>query len=153
MAGKRLGQSARFCKAGARESLKFKIQNPEKLQNPNPRYHAAQSGTRFLTTGASQIPFRVSSGAFALEAFHGTRYLSPMPIYEFHCGKCGAESEILVRSKTSKGVKCPKCGSGKLSKKFSVFASSTAGGAPEAPSCTGNRGSCGMCGTGRAHSH
>ncbi|HSU54875.1 MAG TPA: zinc ribbon domain-containing protein [Candidatus Dormibacteraeota bacterium] len=76
-----------------------------------------------------------------------------MPIYEFHCDKCGDDSEILVRSKDWKGTKCPKCGSNKLSKKLSVFASSTAGARPEAPSCSGNPRSCGMCGTGRPHSH
>ncbi len=74
-----------------------------------------------------------------------------MPIYEFHCGQCDKDSEILVRSSNWEGTKCPHCGSGKLSKKLSVFASST-GGESE-PSCTGNPSSCGMCGTGRPHSH
>ena len=46
-----------------------------------------------------------------------------MPIYEFHCEKCEQDSEILVRSKDWKGTKCPHCGSARLSKKFSVFAS------------------------------
>jgi putative FmdB family regulatory protein len=82
------------------------------------------------------------------------RYDWRMPIYEFHCGKCDAESEILVRSSDWQGTKCPKCGSAKLSKKLSVFASSGgAEGSAEAPSCTGTPRSCGMCGTGRPHSH
>ena len=77
-----------------------------------------------------------------------------MPIYEFHCGKCGKDSEVLVRSKDWKGTRCPHCGSTRLSKKFSVFASGAAnGGGSEAPSCTGMPGSCGLCGTGRPHSH
>jgi putative FmdB family regulatory protein len=75
-----------------------------------------------------------------------------MPIYEFHCEKCEKDSEILIRSKEWKGTKCPHCGSPKLSKKLSVFASST-GNATEGPSCTGKPSSCGMCGTGRPHSH
>ena len=78
-----------------------------------------------------------------------------MPIYEFHCEKCEKDSEILVRSSNWEGTKCPHCGSGKLEKKFSTFASATAGpaGAAPAPSCTGTPHSCGMCGTGRPHKH
>jgi putative FmdB family regulatory protein len=76
-----------------------------------------------------------------------------MPIYEFSCEKCGKESEILVRSKDWKGTKCPACGSTKLTKKLSVFASSAGGEASEGPSCSGTPHSCGMCGTGRPHKH
>jgi putative FmdB family regulatory protein len=80
-----------------------------------------------------------------------------MPIYEFHCGKCEKDSEILVRSSKWEGTKCPHCGSAKLEKKFSTFASATAGNAGSAaaaaPSCTGTPRSCGMCGTGRPHKH
>lgn len=77
-----------------------------------------------------------------------------MSIYEFHCEKCERDSEILVRSSDWKGTKCPNCGSTKLAKKFSVFASANAGGADEpAPVCTGTPKSCGMCGTGRPHRH
>ncbi|HEY3861393.1 MAG TPA: zinc ribbon domain-containing protein [Verrucomicrobiae bacterium] len=77
-----------------------------------------------------------------------------MPIYEFHCGKCGKDSEVLVRSSRWEGTACPKCGSRRLAKKLSVFASnggesSAAAGA----SCSGQPSSCGMCGTGRPHSH
>jgi putative FmdB family regulatory protein len=50
-----------------------------------------------------------------------------MPIYEFHCGKCERDSEILVRSADWKNAECPNCGSKKLSKKFSTFAASSAG--------------------------
>jgi putative FmdB family regulatory protein len=89
---------------------------------------------------------------FRLVAFIGVDYVRLMPIYEFHCGKCGKDSELLVRSSDWLGTPCPHCGSTKLDKKFSVFASST-GGASEAPSCSGTPGSCGMCGTGRPHSH
>jgi putative FmdB family regulatory protein len=77
-----------------------------------------------------------------------------MPIYEFHCEKCEQDSEILVRSSDWKGTKCPHCGSAKLAKKLSVFASSVAtGGASEAPSCTGTSGSCGCCCGGGPHRH
>jgi putative FmdB family regulatory protein len=74
-----------------------------------------------------------------------------MPIYEFHCEKCERDSEVLVRSSRWEGTKCPHCGSEKLSKKLSVFASAMAGEA-ETP-CGGNPASCCRCGTGRPHSH
>ncbi|MBI3878709.1 MAG: zinc ribbon domain-containing protein [Verrucomicrobia bacterium] len=76
-----------------------------------------------------------------------------MPIYEFHCDDCEQDSEVLVRSSDWKGTQCPACGSTRLQKKFSTFASSSAGGAAEAPACSGQPRSCGMCGTGRPHSH
>jgi putative FmdB family regulatory protein len=74
-----------------------------------------------------------------------------MPIYEFHCGKCGKDSEILVRSSNWQGTKCPHCGSAKLSKKFSVFASS--GGGDEGSSCDSGGGGCGCCCGGGKHKH
>ena len=74
-----------------------------------------------------------------------------MPIYEFHCEKCAIDSEILVRSSEWKGTKCPKCGSTKLTKKFSVFASAGAE-STEGPSCASGGGGCGCCGGG-PHRH
>ena len=76
-----------------------------------------------------------------------------MPIYEFHCEKCEGDSEILVRSSDWKGTKCPHCGSTKLEKKLSVFASANAESGGKAAVCTGKPSSCGMCGTGRPHRH
>jgi putative FmdB family regulatory protein len=77
-----------------------------------------------------------------------------MPIYEFHCNNCERESEILVRSSRWKGSKCPHCGSTKLSKKLSVFASSgTDSGAGDAPACASGQGSCGCCCGGGKHHH
>jgi len=75
-----------------------------------------------------------------------------MPIYEFHCAKCEKDSELLVRSSNWEGTKCPHCGSAKLAKKFSVFASG-GGSEAEGPTCSGTPHSCGMCGTGKPHSH
>jgi putative FmdB family regulatory protein len=75
-----------------------------------------------------------------------------MPIYEFHCDDCERDSEVLVRSTDWKGTKCPLCGSSKLEKKLSVFASSGAG-EESGPACSGVPKSCGRCGTGRPHSH
>ncbi len=75
-----------------------------------------------------------------------------MPIYEFHCRDCEKDSELLVRSSDWQGTRCPACGSVRLEKKLSVFASST-GGDTEAPACTSNPRSCGRCGTGVPHRH
>ena len=74
-----------------------------------------------------------------------------MPIYEFHCEQCERDSEVLVRSTRWEGTPCPHCGSKRLVKKLSVFASS--GGAEEGAACTGQPKSCGLCGTGKPHSH
>ena len=70
-----------------------------------------------------------------------------MPIYEFYCEKCERDSEILVRSTDWKNAECPHCGSKKLSKKFSTFASAGAG---ESSFGKGNGGHC--CGGG-CHAH
>lgn len=63
-----------------------------------------------------------------------------MPIYEYACGKCGNEFEMLVRSDTVPG--CPSCRSTEVEKKLSVFA--TAGSAEDAASVAA--GPCGTCG-------
>ncbi len=79
-----------------------------------------------------------------------------MPIYEFHCGKCARDSEILVRSSDWNGTKCPHCGATKLEKKFSTFASKSEGAAgTPAVKTGGGGGGCGSCGCapGRPHRH
>jgi len=76
-----------------------------------------------------------------------------MPIYEFHCHDCNRDSEVLVRSSDWEGTTCPHCGSVKLAKKLSVFASSGSDSPAEGPACTGNPRGCGRCGTGQPHSH
>lgn len=58
-----------------------------------------------------------------------------MPLYEFHCTKCDVEFEELVMSSKPEAlaqVACPECGSHKVSKKVSTFASSVKGGAVSA---------------------
>lgn len=42
-----------------------------------------------------------------------------MPIFEYRCKACGEDFEKLVRGEEK--VECPRCGSRKLSKLFSVF--------------------------------
>jgi putative FmdB family regulatory protein len=73
-----------------------------------------------------------------------------MPIYEFHCEQCERDSEILVRSTDWKNAKCPHCGSSKLRKNFSTFASANASGAAPARKPSGGGHHC--CGGG-CHSH
>jgi len=76
-----------------------------------------------------------------------------MPIYEFHCEKCEKDSELLVRSSDWKGTECPHCGSRRLSKKFSVFASASGGDSPGAACETGGGGGGGCCGGGCCGGH
>jgi putative FmdB family regulatory protein len=53
-----------------------------------------------------------------------------MPMYEFECPKCHEDFEELVRSAEAvKDMACPNCGSRKVKKKFSTFASKVSGGA------------------------
>jgi putative FmdB family regulatory protein len=87
-----------------------------------------------------------------LDKSAGFFHIHAMPIYEFHCEKCGADNEILVRPSDWEGTPCPACGSKKLTKKFSTFAASVSGG-ESAPACSGVPSSCGRCGTGVPHSH
>lgn len=47
-----------------------------------------------------------------------------MPLYEYRCKECGAESEILVRSGAEQ-PRCPQCESDKLEKLLSVVATPT----------------------------
>jgi putative FmdB family regulatory protein len=68
-----------------------------------------------------------------------------MPIYEFHCGKCERDSEILVRSLNWRGAKCPHCGSAKLDKKFSTFASAANGENSSGKNSGGGHGCGGGC--------
>ncbi|HYG22276.1 MAG TPA: zinc ribbon domain-containing protein [Verrucomicrobiae bacterium] len=77
-----------------------------------------------------------------------------MPIYEFHCEKCDRDSEILVRSNDWEGTACPHCGSTRLAKKFSIFASSAGGSQAASPAPRkGGGGGCGRCCGGGPHSH
>ena len=76
-----------------------------------------------------------------------------MPIYEFHCEACKKDSEILVRSSNWKGAKCPHCGSTKLDKKLSVFASQGGGSGAGAACDSGGGSGCGGCCGGGPHHH
>ena len=61
-----------------------------------------------------------------------------MPIYEYHCGECDKDFELLVRSSTI--IECPGCGNQELKKKLSAFAISSGTQSQESELC----GTCGM---------
>jgi putative FmdB family regulatory protein len=83
-----------------------------------------------------------------------------MPLYEFVCEACEQEFEKLVASANWRGATCPHCGSKKLQKKLSVFASSAGspssgpmpcdtGGCPVPPRKRTHSAGCGCCRPGR----
>lgn len=63
-----------------------------------------------------------------------------MPIYEYHCGGCNADFELLLTSSTAK-PECPGCHGHQLHRKLSRF---NAGKRDTA--ATFDPGSCGTCG-------
>jgi putative FmdB family regulatory protein len=65
-----------------------------------------------------------------------------MPLYEYDCKKCGTRFEHLQYG-ADDAPECPKCGSRRLEKAFSVFAP-VAGGRNEPPPECG-RGACDAC--------
>lgn len=72
-----------------------------------------------------------------------------MPIYEYTCGKCGSEFELLIRSDGERPA-CPSCGTAKVEKRFSVPAAHT-GSRQSLPVCESPpSGGCGRpeCGMG-----
>ncbi len=62
-----------------------------------------------------------------------------MPLYEFDCADCHESFEELVRaSQAATDITCPNCGSRKVKKKLSTFASkaaSSTSGTYSAPAC------------------
>ncbi|MCJ7728377.1 MAG: zinc ribbon domain-containing protein [Sedimentisphaerales bacterium] len=64
-----------------------------------------------------------------------------MPIYEYKCDDCGKITELLESSGIRTVRKCAHCGSGKLTKKLSVFSAQVKQG--ESKKCLGcNDNSC-----------
>ncbi len=68
-----------------------------------------------------------------------------MPLYEYQCTACGEAFELLVRGNEKPA--CPKCGSGRLDKQFSVPAAPAASGS-SLPIAERPRGGCGKPGCG-----
>lgn len=71
-----------------------------------------------------------------------------MPLYEYVCGKCQKEFEILVRG--DEAPVCPECGGTRLSKLISVPSAHSGTGVnpPGCPSECRPRGGSPMCGEG-----
>lgn len=67
-----------------------------------------------------------------------------MPLYEFECRKCDHRFEELLTSAEAKDgkVKCPACGSARIEREFSAFAthSEGSGGSISGGGGCGNRG-------------
>jgi putative FmdB family regulatory protein len=74
-----------------------------------------------------------------------------MPLYEFACEQCEKDFELLVPSANWKGTACPHCGSKKLAKKFSVFASQQSSQSAPAPPACARPGGCGCVGPRHHH--
>ncbi|WP_273333823.1 FmdB family zinc ribbon protein [Dictyoglomus turgidum] len=64
-----------------------------------------------------------------------------MPIYEYRCENCGEKFEKLVMG--DEEITCPKCGSKKIIKLLSLFATQGLSSGPSCSSCSG--GSCSSC--------
>lgn len=71
-----------------------------------------------------------------------------MPIYEYKCNRCGEDFEKLVFR--NQAVKCPKCNSEDLTKKFSLFGMSGVENSDPSSSSSGctscSKSSCSTCG-------
>lgn len=64
-----------------------------------------------------------------------------MPLYEYHCPRCEAHVELLVR-RTTDVAECPKCGHKQMERLLSVSAAPAIGGRslPVAPPTDGGCG-------------
>jgi len=66
-----------------------------------------------------------------------------MPIYEFHCEKCGRDFDQLFRTAdVPRAVGCPRCGGKKTRRKLSLFGMKSSGGRSDGAV---RRSSCGSC--------
>lgn len=64
-----------------------------------------------------------------------------MPIFEFHCNKCGKEFEEIVHSKDF-SISCPQCSSTDTKKLISVFSFKSGGNGGMKTSSSGGCSSC-----------
>jgi putative FmdB family regulatory protein len=56
------------------------------------------------------------------------KHLFLMPLYEYHCPKCGRTFELLRRMQDADDeLKCPHCGSKKTERQFSTFSAGGCG--------------------------
>ncbi|NLN75467.1 MAG: zinc ribbon domain-containing protein [Armatimonadetes bacterium] len=73
-----------------------------------------------------------------------------MPVYEFECSRCSGRFELLIGINRIHEAKCPTCGSSKINRLISTFASRTADSEccdSSADRCSGcSSGNCATCG-------
>lgn len=65
-----------------------------------------------------------------------------MPIFEFHCLKCGTDYEELVRTAGRQTAACPSCGSKQTQRRISTFSAHLS--APSAACPLSAQGLCGQ---------
>ncbi len=72
-----------------------------------------------------------------------------MPIFEYACDECGETFEKLIRSFSARAEKivCPACGSTRVNKKLSTFASKTSGGSSSSYGYSSSSSDCSTGGT------
>lgn len=58
-----------------------------------------------------------------------------MPIFDFQCKECGNKFDLMISNKDKDKVQCTQCGSKDVKQLLSMFATSSAGAAPN--SCQG----------------
>ncbi|MBN1757494.1 MAG: zinc ribbon domain-containing protein [Chitinispirillaceae bacterium] len=56
-----------------------------------------------------------------------------MPIFEYHCGKCGNKFEELVQGDRNRTIPCPQCGSSDTEKLMSAIGGISMGGSQSTP--------------------
>lgn len=72
-----------------------------------------------------------------------------MPIYEYMCKPCNDRFEVLTTISRASETKCPKCGSGNITRLMSAFASRTT---DSDGSTHSHAGSCSSCASGNCSS-
>lgn len=87
--------------------------------------------TRTRREGVTTAGDRRAAFAEALSRPSAPVEMFGMPIYEYVCGRCGHEFELLVRS--DEIPICPSCHSRQLEKQFSAPAAHTSGPASDCP--------------------
>ena len=68
-----------------------------------------------------------------------------MPFYEYQCGSCGSEFEVLVRP-SSLAAECPSCHGTDLQKKLSTFSAISKTAFASSAALDTMPGPCGTCG-------
>lgn len=117
-------QCSTACRAGRTVLLAI-----EKILDRNPRRRNSFSVDMFAGLPASSLARDADRCLFGRVVFSGE--IVVMPIYEYVCGRCGHQFELLVRS--AEKPLCPSCHSGQLERQFSAPAAHSASSANDCP--------------------